>query len=202
MREKERGWVLSQPPLSSNNKHSDNGNDMFVQSASLTRTVPARLSRSRVVSVSAIKKWKMPERTASGKQVKQKLNVSVGDTVQVVAGKDKGKVSTVTGLRTATNQITCKDIAMVTKAQKSDTEGEAGQLIKYEGWLHSSNVMHYSEKEKTRSRLGHKMVDGKKVRYLVKTGEILPSPWENKQRIMKEMQDEASKAENENNESN
>ncbi len=50
----------------------------------------------------------------------------------------------------------------------------AGKLEQKEYPIHSSNVMLYSTTQNVRSRVGHKEVDGKKVRYLVKTGEVLP----------------------------
>jgi ribosomal protein L24 len=39
--------------------------------------------------------------------------------------------------------------------------------------INHSNVMHWSEEKKVRSRIGHKVEDGKKVRFLKKTGEVL-----------------------------
>lgn len=47
--------------------------------------------------------------------------------------------------------------------------------------IHSSNVMLYSKEQKVTSRVGHKVLDdGKRVRYLIKTGEIIDSSenWE------------------------
>lgn len=45
-----------------------------------------------------------------------------------------------------------------------------------EGPIHSSNVMLYSKEQNVASRVGHKVLDnGKKVRYLIKTGEIIDS---------------------------
>lgn len=42
--------------------------------------------------------------------------------------------------------------------------------------IHSSNVMLYSKEQNVTSRVGHKMLDdGKRVRYLIKTGEIIDS---------------------------
>lgn len=42
--------------------------------------------------------------------------------------------------------------------------------------LHSSNVMLYSKTGKVTSRVGHKTLeDGQKVRYLLKTGEVIDS---------------------------
>lgn len=42
--------------------------------------------------------------------------------------------------------------------------------------IHSSNVMLYSKEQNVASRVGHKTLeDGKRVRYLLKTGEIIDS---------------------------
>ena len=45
-----------------------------------------------------------------------------------------------------------------------------------EGPIHSSNVMLYSKEKSVASRVGHKFLeDGTKVRYLIKTGEVIDS---------------------------
>lgn len=45
-----------------------------------------------------------------------------------------------------------------------------------EGPIHSSNVMLYSKEQNVASRVGHQVLDdGKRVRYLIKTGEIIDS---------------------------
>jgi len=49
-----------------------------------------------------------------------------------------------------------------------------GSIKKIEYPFHHSNVQHFSKEKNVRSRIGHKIVEGgKKVRYLIKTGEIL-----------------------------
>ena len=60
-----------------------------------------------------------------------------------------------------------------TKHVKPKGEGETGQIIQKEWPIHHSNVMHWSEDKKVRSRVGHKMEGDKKVRFLKKTGEVL-----------------------------
>ncbi|KAL6199283.1 hypothetical protein ACLB2K_029068 [Fragaria x ananassa] len=67
-----------------------------------------------------------------------------------------------------------KDINLKTKHMKSREEGESGQIIKVEGAIHSSNVMLYSKEKNVASRVGHKILEnGQRVRYLIKTGEII-----------------------------
>ncbi|KAJ6301032.1 hypothetical protein OIU77_015355 [Salix suchowensis] len=72
------------------------------------------------------------------------------------------------------SKVVVKEINLKTKHMKSREEGEPGQIIKIEAPIHSSNVMLYSKEKNVASRVGHKFLDdGKKVRYLIKTGEII-----------------------------
>lgn len=69
----------------------------------------------------------------------------------------------------------CACSALQTRNIAPRTKDEQGQQKKQESPIHHSNVMHYSTDKKVRSRVGYKVTDdGKKVRYLVKTGEVLP----------------------------
>lgn len=59
-------------------------------------------------------------------------------------------------------------------------------FFQIEAPIHSSNVMLYSKEQNVASRVGHKILeDGKRVRYLIKTGEIIDSAEEWK-RVVKE----------------
>lgn len=54
-------------------------------------------------------------------------------------------------------------------------------FLQVEGPIHSSNLMLYSKEKNVASRVGHKVLDnGKSVRYLIKTGEIIDTTenWE------------------------
>lgn len=49
-------------------------------------------------------------------------------------------------------------------------------MFQIEAPIHSSNVMLYSKEKEVVSRVGHKTLEnGKRVRYLIKTGEIIDS---------------------------
>lgn len=49
-------------------------------------------------------------------------------------------------------------------------------MLQVEAPIHSSNVMHYSKTAKVASRVGHKTLeDGSRVRFLLKTGEVIDS---------------------------
>ena len=103
-----------------------------------------------------------------------KMHVKKGDTVQVISGRDKGKVGKISRIIPKTSQVVVEGVNVRTKHAKPQQEGESGQIITFEAPIHSSNVMLYSDKEKTASRVGYSFAeDGRKVRMLKKTGEII-----------------------------
>lgn len=114
------------------------------------------------------------EMLPSGKPVRFKVHVKKGDTVQVIAGKDKGKVGTILRVLPKDGDVIVEGVNIGTKHIKPKAENEAGQIKNKEFPVHHSNVMLYSKKEGVRSRAGHKVLEnGKKVRFLIKTGEIV-----------------------------
>lgn len=103
-----------------------------------------------------------------------KMHVKTGDTVQVIAGRDKGKVGEIVKVIPQESKVIIKGVNVRTKHVKPQQDGEKGQIATFEAPIHSSNVMHYSNKEKVASRIGHTFTDdGRKVRILKKTGEII-----------------------------
>jgi large subunit ribosomal protein L24 len=106
--------------------------------------------------------------------VRFKMHVKKGDTIQVISGRDKGKVGEISRVNPKTSQVIVEGVNVRTKHVKPKQEGESGQIITFEAPIHSSNVMLYSTKEKTVSRLCYTFTeDGRKVRMLKKTGEII-----------------------------
>jgi large subunit ribosomal protein L24 len=106
--------------------------------------------------------------------VRHKMHVKKGDTVQVIAGSDKGKVGEILQTFPKLSKVIVKGVNIRTKHVKPQQEGESGQIVTQEAPIHSSNVMLYSEKQKVASRVCHTFTgDGKKVRMLKKTGEII-----------------------------
>jgi large subunit ribosomal protein L24 len=103
-----------------------------------------------------------------------KMHVKKGDTVQVIAGSDKGKVGEILRAIPQESSVIVKGVNIRTKHQKPQQEGESGQIVTYEAPIHSSKVMLYSEKEKIASRITYTFTEeGRKVRMLKKTGEII-----------------------------
>lgn len=111
---------------------------------------------------------------AKDKPARYKMHVKKGDTVQIISGKDKGKVGEILKSIPSESKVIVKGVNIRTKHVKPRQEGESGQITTYEAPIHSSKVMLYSEKEKIASRISYVLTeDGKKVRKLKKTGEII-----------------------------
>jgi large subunit ribosomal protein L24 len=107
-------------------------------------------------------------------KVRHKVHVKKGDTVQVIAGSEKGKIGEVLRVLPEISKVVIKGVNVKTKHVKPQQEGESGQITTLEAPIHSSNVMLYSTKEKVASRICYTLnADGRKVRMLKKTGEIL-----------------------------
>ena len=96
-----------------------------------------------------------------------KMHVKVGDNIQVISGKDKGKIGEITKIFPKTSQVIIKGTNVKTKHVKPQQEGESGQITTFEAPIHSSSVMLYSSINYTLNEAG------KKVRILKKTGEII-----------------------------
>ncbi|MFM6190015.1 MAG: 50S ribosomal protein L24 [Planktothrix sp.] len=116
----------------------------------------------------------MSNKTQSDKPQRYKMHVKKGDTVQVITGSDKGKVGEILRVLPKVSKVVVKDVNVRTKHVKPRQEGESGQITTFEAPIHSSNVMLYSTKENVASRVCHTFTeDGRKVRMLKKTGEII-----------------------------
>ncbi len=114
--------------------------------------------------------------------LRYKMHVRQGDTVQVISGDDKGKVGEILRVLPETSQVVVAGVNIRTKHLKPQREGEKGQIVRAEAPIHSSKVMLYSLEKNIPSRVCHTYTeDGRKVRMLKKTGELLlPKPTKKK----------------------
>ena len=123
-----------------------------------------------------LKRWERKECKPNSLPVLHKMHVKIGDTVKVISGHEKGKIGEISKVFRHNSKVVVKEINLKTKHVKSKGEDEPGQIIKIEAPIHSSNVMLYSKEKEVASRVGHKVLeDGSRVRYLIKTGEIIDS---------------------------
>ena len=97
------------------------------------------------------------------------LKIKKGDTVKVIAGKDKGREGKVTAV--AAGKVVIEGINQVTKHTKPSQANPQGGIVQQSAPIDVSNVMYVSKGKA--SRVGFKVEDGKKVRYAKATGEVI-----------------------------
>ena len=100
------------------------------------------------------------------------MRIKKDDTVIVLTGKDKGKTGKVLMAMPKEGRVIVEGVNVQTKHQKQ-TQKEAAEIKHQEGPVNVSNVMYYDTKNKTASRIGYKVEDGKKVRIAKKTGAVI-----------------------------
>ena len=101
----------------------------------------------------------------------KKLHIKKGDTVYVNAGNDKGKTGKVLTVIPAKDRAIVEGINLVSKHTKPNAKQPQGGIIKQEAGIHVSNLQLIDPQSGKPTRVGHKLVDGKKVRYAKKSGE-------------------------------
>ena len=98
------------------------------------------------------------------------MRVKKGDTVVVIAGKDKGKKGTVTKVMPKANRVLVEGVNVITKHQKPSAMNPQGGIINKEAPIHISNVMPLDPETGKGTRVRFEVKDGKKVRVSVKRG--------------------------------
>ena len=99
------------------------------------------------------------------------LKIKKGDTVRVIAGRDKDKEGKVIAVDAKKGTLIGEGVNMVTKHMKPSMQNQNGGIVRQEGPIHISDVMYLHNGEPT--RIGFKTDGGKKVRFAKKTGEVI-----------------------------
>lgn len=98
--------------------------------------------------------------------------IKKGDKVIVLTGKDKGKTGTVLQVVPESGRAFVQGINLVRRHTKQTAEQEAGIYTK-EASINLSNIAVADPKENKPTRVGFKVVDGKKVRVAKRSGEVI-----------------------------
>ena len=91
------------------------------------------------------------------------LKIKEGDTVRVIAGKDKDKEGKVLAVNAKKGTVVVEGVNMIKRHLKPGRESQEGGIITQEGPINISNVMYVQNGKPT--RIGFQVIDGKKVRY-------------------------------------
>ena len=98
------------------------------------------------------------------------LKIKKGDTVKVIAGKDKDKEGKVLSVKDG--KVIVEGINMVSKSTKPNAKNPQGGIVKQEASIHLSNLNPVDPKTGKATRVGRKVsAEGTLVRYSKKSGE-------------------------------
>ena len=105
----------------------------------------------------------------------KKFNIKKGDTVFVNAGNDKGRTGKVLEVLRDEDRVIVEGVNMVSRHTKPNAKAPQGGIIKREAGIHISNVNLLDPEQSTAAkpvptRVGHKIENGKKIRYSKKSG--------------------------------
>jgi large subunit ribosomal protein L24 len=97
--------------------------------------------------------------------------LKTGDDVVVIAGRDKGKRSTISRV-ISDERVVVDNINMIKKHQKGNPNaGVAGGIIDMEASIHVSNLAILNKESDKADRVGFKLLeDGRKVRIFKSSG--------------------------------
>ena len=99
------------------------------------------------------------------------MKIKTGDTVKVIAGKDKDKEGKVIAVNKKDGRVLVEGVNMLTKHTKPSMANQNGGIVHQEGYIDASNVMLLHNGKA--SRVGFKMDGDKKVRFAKATGEVI-----------------------------
>lgn len=99
------------------------------------------------------------------------MKIKKGDTVKIIAGKDKDKEGKVIAVDTTNHKVLVENVNMITKHTKPSAANQQGGIVNKEAYIAVSNVMMLHKGNTT--RVGFKMDGDKKVRFAKATGEVI-----------------------------
>ena len=101
-----------------------------------------------------------------------KSKIRKNDTVEVIAGKDKGKRGTVVRVILKKDAVIVSGVNIVKKAMKKRSQQDQGGIAEVEAPLNISNVAIVCKKCGA-TKIGYKMDGDKKIRVCRKCGDVL-----------------------------
>ncbi len=98
--------------------------------------------------------------------------IKKGDRVVILTGRSKGHKGDVLEMFLTENRAIVQGANMVKRHQRASQTVEGG-IIEKEASVDLSNIAHLDPKDDRPTRVGFKVVDGKKIRYAKRSGESL-----------------------------
>ena len=99
--------------------------------------------------------------------------IKQGDTVVILSGKDKGREGQVVKSLPKDGKVVVSGVNMISRHTKPSQADPEGGVKRREAPIHVSNVAIKDPKTGKPARVGFEVRDGKKVRVLKGSGEVL-----------------------------
>lgn len=99
-----------------------------------------------------------------------KMKIKKNDTVIVLSGDDKGKIGVVKQAMPKENKVIVEGVNLV-KRHTKPSQTNPGGIVAKEAAINVSNVA--IAKDGKATKVGYKVVDGKKVRFARKSGDVI-----------------------------
>lgn len=123
------------------------------------------------------------------------LSIKKGDTVVVLAGKDKGKTGSILAVSPKTNRVIVKDVNIVKKHKKARNTQQKSEIVSMEAPIDASNVMLVCSSCNKATRIAKTEIDGKHVRVCKKCGASLDASKKEAKKVAKKTAKKADKEE-------
>jgi len=102
------------------------------------------------------------------------IKIRKGDTVQVIAGDDKGKTGRVLSVDEVKQRVVVEKVNFIKRHTKPRKQGVQGGILEREAPIHISNVMLYDPKAQRGARVGVRtLADGTRERFSRVSGETV-----------------------------
>lgn len=101
------------------------------------------------------------------------MKIKKGDTVKIIAGKDKGKSGKVERVLTDSNKVIIPGLNLFKSHQRPKKQGQKGQMVDKSMPIHISNVMFVDPKSQKPTRIGKRSENGRMKRYAKKSGQLI-----------------------------
>ncbi len=108
------------------------------------------------------------------------MKVKVNDTVLVITGKYKGKQGKVLKTEAKENRVIVEGVNIVHKHEKARKANETSRIVTEEAPIDVSNVEVVCDKCGKPTRVGHTVIEGKKVRVCKHCGAVLDKAYAKK----------------------
>ncbi len=107
-------------------------------------------------------------------QALHKTRIRKGDTVVVIAGRDRGKSGKVLSVDRAAGKLTVEKVNMIKRHTKPNQKVKQGGILEREAPLAISNVMYLCPVTQKPTRLGvRRQEDGRRVRFSKKSQDVV-----------------------------